>query len=369
VANWSSPGAFAQNFNFSRVTHLNLAFKNINASGDLPAMTVGEKALRDSAHNNGVKFFLSLGGAGIDPIHYHNNMNDPIKRANLAKKLKDYAIANNLDGLDLDLEGNAINNDFAIFMGVIADTMHAHNKLLSAALGALNEGYGSATIPNATLAKLDWLNIMAYDQCGPTWGTPGQHSSYSLAQNAINYWKSRGLPASKCILGVPFYGYGFGAAASPYGYTFNYIATTYPSNVYLDEAGNTIYYNGIFTIIDKTTLAMQQAGGIMIWELTQDAQGNNSLLRAIANTSGITSIQENSKNQFALTIYPNPAEDLLNIQCAESNFLIEIHNYLGETVYTAYNVNTIPLTSFARGLYIVTVTSENKKYIQSIIIQ
>ena len=41
-------------------------------------------------------------------------------------------------------------------------------------------------------------------------------------------------------------------------------------------------YNGLATIRRKTALALDQAGGVMIWELTQDAAGANSLLAAVA---------------------------------------------------------------------------------------
>jgi GH18 family chitinase len=43
-------------------------------------------------------------------------------------------------------------------------------------------------------------------------------------------------------------------------------------------------YNGPATIQRKTELAMRLVGGIMIWELSQDARGNDSLLRVIGAT-------------------------------------------------------------------------------------
>ena len=45
--------------------------------------------------------------------------------------------------------------------------------------------------------------------------------------------------------------------------------------------GGTIYYNGIPTIKSKVQLALQKAGGIMIWQLMQDASGAKSLLNRI----------------------------------------------------------------------------------------
>jgi chitinase len=46
--------------------------------------------------------------------------------------------------------------------------------------------------------------------------------------------------------------------------------------------GNIImYYNNIPTIKKKTELAMEKAGGVMIWQLLGDAPGDNSLLNII----------------------------------------------------------------------------------------
>jgi len=90
----------------------------------------------------------------------------------------------------------------------------------------------------------------------------------------LNYWKGRGLPASKAVLGVPFYGRNswetfaqlVNRGANPYADTYNGIG-----------------YNGITTIKNKTNLAWDQGGGIMIWELSGDFNANNpnSLLSAI----------------------------------------------------------------------------------------
>ena len=45
------------------------------------------------------------------------------------------------------------------------------------------------------------------------------------------------------------------------------------------------YYNGVDTIAKKTSYAMEDLGGIMIWELTQDTQNTEkSLLQTIGNT-------------------------------------------------------------------------------------
>ncbi|HWZ22452.1 MAG TPA: glycosyl hydrolase family 18 protein, partial [Cytophagaceae bacterium] len=250
IPNWANLKTFSDGFNYTRVTHLNIAFKDPNTSGDLPALSANEAYLVNAAHNQGVQVLLSLcGGGSSNDTSKQNLYFKLIKSTNVsafASKITQYVITNHLDGIDLDLEGPAINSDFGSFVQVLADSLHPAGKVLSA---ALSEGYGGASVPTSTFSYLDWINIMAYDACGPTWGTPGQHSSYQFAMDNLAYWKNRGLAKSKAVLGIPFYGYGFDSNFSSSAYPFSYIETNYPDDIYSDQTANTIYYNGISTII------------------------------------------------------------------------------------------------------------------------
>ena len=57
-----------------------------------------------------------------------------------------------------------------------------------------------------------------------------------------------------------------------------------PGDRLLAVDGVEVNYNGPATIRRKTELALQVAGGVMIWELSQDASGAASLLRVIGET-------------------------------------------------------------------------------------
>ena len=153
-------------------------------------------------------------------------------------------------------------------MQELASAMHSRGKLASIAVIANNDGN---TISGSLFSVLDYVQIMAYDD------NNYQHSTYSSAVNSLHFWLNRGLPASKAILGVPFYG-----RDNRYDYaTKNY-------NELLDmgaspNADTWSYYgyNGIPTIRSKTQLALDEGGGIMMWELSGDATGSASLLSAI----------------------------------------------------------------------------------------
>jgi GH18 family chitinase len=109
-----------------------------------------------------------------------------------------------------------------------------------------------------------------------------------MAVSDLDYWtNTRGIAKEKLSLGVPFYGYGFGAGA-PADINFKDLVKQYPGAENTDEVtvagGGIIYYNGIPTIKNKTMLALQNAGGVMIWQLMGDDPGNKSLLNVINTT-------------------------------------------------------------------------------------
>lgn len=281
VPNWVDLNAFSSTIQYSKLTHINIAFENPDANGYL-SFNSGSNAIINAAHAQNVKVFVSLGGGSVSEggairDNYFNLITSGNRTA-FIQKIYDYVVAHNFDGVDMDLEGPAINSDYGGFVIALAAKLHANGKQITA---ALSEGYGGANVPSSTFAAFDWINIMAYDATGP-WqpGNPGQHSPYSMAVNQFNYWTGRGLPASKAIIGLPFYGYGFGANANQ-GISYANIVAQYPGAENQDQVGNTIYYNGIPTIKAKTTFAIQNAGGVMIWELSQDATGAKSLLTAI----------------------------------------------------------------------------------------
>ena len=82
------------------------------------------------------------------------------------------------------------------------------------------------------------------------------------------------------MLGVPFY-------ARPSWAAYGDILSTVPDAWQYDHMsynGMDVWYNGCATIAQKTSYALQTLGGVMIWEVTQDAAGEHSLLTAIGQT-------------------------------------------------------------------------------------
>jgi GH18 family chitinase len=287
VPNWGDVAALAGGLDYGKLTHLNVAFENpMDDGGDL-SFNPQDAALIARAHAHGVRVLVSLGGGAASEDaamrRRYAALLAPARRAGFVATLARYVAAHGLDGLDLDLEGPAITGDYGAFVRALAQALRPRGRLLTA---ALSQGYGGDRVPASAFASLDWVNIMAYDATGD-WSpqSPGQHSSLEFAQGSAAYWLARGLPRSKAVLGVPFYGYGFGAAFRARDYPYAEIVAAHPGAEHADQVGNTIWYNGMPTIRAKTEYVRAEGlAGVMIWSLDSDAPGGRSLLSVIAAT-------------------------------------------------------------------------------------
>ena len=92
-----------------------------------------------------------------------------------------------------------------------------------------------------------------------------------------------GLQSDKIVLGVPFYGWCWGTGCTATAMTYAEIITKWPGATdFYVSGGVTVSYNTPATIVMKTQLS-KTYGGIMIWEIGQDASGASSLMKAIGD--------------------------------------------------------------------------------------
>ena len=270
--------AGANAIDYGKITHLNIAFINPDSLGIL-RKTENLKAVAAIAHAQNVKIMASIGG-GSAPAHYHQLLIGD-KQAKLISDLVDLAVNSDLDGIDVDLEGGLIDGNYENFVINLAKALRQKNKLITAAIATVYK----ESFTDKALVQFDFVNIMSYDRTGP-WNLskPGPHAPYEMAVEDLDYWnKTRGISKEKLSLGVPFYGYGFGGQA-PESMSFKNIILKYPGSENQDQletSGGILYYNGIATIKNKTVLALEKSGGMMIWQLLQDPSGPMSLLTAI----------------------------------------------------------------------------------------
>lgn len=281
----------ASNLDYTKITYLNIAFANPDADGNLTTFQ-GLPTVINNAHTNNVKVLISLGGAELSGTTKNwKNLTQPANVKSFCKKILAYLQTNNLDGADVDLEGNIIGNNYGNFIQTLSSVLKPKGKLTTAAVAT----WFANQIPASAFNYFDFVNIMSYDATGP-WDPkhPGPHSPYSMAVSDLNFWNAKGLASDKTNLGVPFYGYGFYNKATQDEYAYKDIIAQHPGAQNKDQVADTIYYNGIPTIKQKTKLAMQKANGIMIWQLTEDANGNKSLLKAINDVINKSSVTNKS---------------------------------------------------------------------------
>ncbi|PWK81474.1 GH18 family chitinase [Lentzea atacamensis] len=259
---------------YNKLTHINYAFVLPNANGTLQGVPEPGRLqqLVSLGHQNGVKVSIAVGG-------WNNGNDDNFEilaanansRTTFVNALINVVNQYNLDGVDMDWEypdPGVEGDNFTLLMRQLGDALHSRGKLLTAAV--VSEGSVANGVQPAVFGIVDWLNIMAYDGGSP-------HANYDWSINSVNFWKNRGLPASKAVLGVPFY-------SRPTYISYRDLVAQDPANANRD-CYNGNCYNGLPTIRRKTTWAMSNAGGVMNWELSQDTTNSTSLLNAIWETA------------------------------------------------------------------------------------
>lgn len=291
VAAFKGLDAIAARADFRRYTHINIAFANPAAdgsfvAGDALACMPGEAggtttltALRTTvakARRAGSKVLVSLGGGTIPGCSGDwNRLLAPATRPALVRNLLALVDAAGLDGIDIDLEGELLTaidrrGDYSPFIAELGAALHARGKLLTCATAS----YEGGMVPISSLPWFDLVNVMSYDAIGPTWGRAGdEHATLAQAKRDLALWRRRGVPRERLVLGVPFYGYGFGSYRADY-------ATRDLLAAFPDAAGDVIgkrcagcsyvTFNGRATLRAKGELARAQGAGIMVWEIAQD---------------------------------------------------------------------------------------------------
>lgn len=273
---------------FQYLTDINYAFAipTPDSTGHLMPVPRPETlhALVRNAHAHDVRVFISVGGWGIgdgggNDTRFELLANSQITRTNFTQAVMNIVREFHLDGADIDWEYpdpiEPSSSNYVLLMKQLADSLHGAGKKLTAAIVSYHDQWGYG-IKKEIFSIADWLNIMAYDDDYNSFGGKHvPHAPYWLDVRAFDYWiNNRGMPKSKAVMGVPFYGKGPGRGGA-YRQLLSRGADPY-SDVY-----DSIYYNGIKTMKQKTRLALQRGSGIMIWEISEDTSGQYSLLKAI----------------------------------------------------------------------------------------
>ena len=291
--------ALVPDVKFKMCNVINYAFANINSAGNL---VVGNSAhlisVRDKARVNGAKIFLSISGLAAD---FKTMATTGTGRTAFITEAMNLVRLYGMDGLDMDWEfprtDDGTNITYTALMKQLSDSCHTGRKYYLTA--AITAGKYAGAVRDAISNELwlgnyvDWFNIMSYDDFSTT-APFKHHTDLALANASINYWiGTRNMPASKAVLGMAAYGRASGMVQTGTTLSFSDIllqggspqsdSAVVSNGSFLNYK---IYYNGLATVKKKAMLAKQSANGIMMWEKSQDAVDNNSLLKAVCDTIG-----------------------------------------------------------------------------------
>ena len=271
--------ALSKTIQFGKITDLYLSFANpppcagvCTPASDMRFSIDGETdadidTIVHTAHAAGVRVVASIGGDKGDQriIQFY----DAGLSAPVVASLRAFVSAHNLDGVDVDMEDPSnMGAPYLTFTTALTAAFHANGKLVTAAVAR----YLQASMPDAALQQFDLLNIMNY-------------SSYSAAVSVLDFYGNRlKIPRAKLVLGVPFFGSTDDDSREE---SYKNILAAYPNAWKVDLAaggslddGMAFHYVGESTMAQETQLG-KQYGGVMFWDLGDDAPAPHSLLGII----------------------------------------------------------------------------------------
>lgn len=314
----------------ARLTHINYAFAKIGSDlkitlGD-PAVDPGNLAalVKLKNVNPNLKILISVGGWN-DSGRFSDAALTDASRTTFADSVVAFIKKYGLDGVDIDWE-------YPVSGGLATNTKRPEDKqnytlLLAKLREKLNQqgskdgrhywltaagSAGSAYAKNVELSKihqyLDYALVMTYDINGP-WDAytgfnaplypadgPTTYYRWSV-DSAINMYLSSGFPASKLVMGIPFYGYVFkgvnaannglyqtfsSGVSAPYDtiqtqYAANPAFTAYNSGTgapWLFDGNTFVSYDNADSIAQKAQyIKSRKLAGAGIWELSQNKSG------------------------------------------------------------------------------------------------
>ena len=286
-----------------RYTHINIAFANPDArglmvdGGKLTCMPQADKTMMRLDALKGavaalkakdIRVSVSIGG-GVIPACSGDwrTLLSPDRRESTLAGLLQLVDDLGLDGIDVDIEGALLTEidkagNFTPFIAALSAGMKQRGKLLSCATAS----YDGGMIPIDSSPYFDLVNVMSYDAIGPRWGRAGaEHSTYAAAIRDLQLWRARGVEKERLVLGVPFYGYGFGGFRPNWAFR-DLLSSHGQGALQADVIGKAcpgcayITFNAPATIRSKAKLAAERGAGVMVWEMSQDSE-DGALLTAI----------------------------------------------------------------------------------------
>lgn len=258
----------------SRLTDLIVFSVEPTASGaiDLGRLSrIPWERLRTFKTQHRVRIILCVGGWGKSKT-FASVATSAEKRKAFAKSAVKICLNERFDGIDIDWEhprGAAEEEGYGKLLAETRLAFKPHGLMLSVTVAAWQK------LTKEAVSSVDYVQVMAYDH-------DGRHSTFEGAAKDVKTLLDKGVPAQKVVLGMPFYGRDIKKRSR--ALTYRQITVKGRHKPEVDEIDG-VYFNGPATIQKKTRFALDSGlGGVMVWEIGQDAEGENALLRVIHRT-------------------------------------------------------------------------------------
>jgi chitinase len=249
----------------------------INRNGQVDTSSITPDCwnqIQDLRAKQNSRWYLTVGGwersAG-----FANAAATPQSRDHLAKQLIELCQKHSLAGIDLDWEHPHNETEvanYALLLQLIKQQFALHQLQLSIAVA------GWQQLPVDGWNAVDRVHLMAYDN-------PGEHATYESAVRDIASLTKQGVPAQKIVLGLPLYGRKLANPNEAKSYADIWQEhSPEPSS----DTSDGYSFNGRKTVARKAALVIQQhLAGLMVWEVSQDASGEQSLLALMKSELGL----------------------------------------------------------------------------------
>jgi chitinase len=287
---------------YGNLTHIAHAFTKPDAEGRL---IVDDDYLYpelvDAAHENGVKILMSVGGWG-NCEGFPGMAASAEARSRFISDVLEFLRTHHYDGVDIDWEyvSNAgEQQDYVLFVKELSAALRAESPPLELTMAGPSGPYWGSWINYEELvSSFDFIGVMTYDYHGQ-WSDHSGHNSplYSCAGDTCGSWHdsflyhiSRNIPREKLLLGLAFYGRSFDSSEfyQPFERSLEY---GYDEIVELRDSGWIYFWDDcahvpflqkpdksvVLSYDDERSIALKcryvleaGAGGVIIWELTQD---------------------------------------------------------------------------------------------------
>ena len=313
---------------WEQMTHAAHAFVGANEDGSLaPQDGVPDPQLAMAAHEHGVKLILSIGGAASD-VYLNPMAQSPDSLSRFIGEVIEAVRANDYDGIDLDWEHpqteQAQEGYARLLKGLRAalDDLSKQNGGRPYLLTTAVNGWRFGVPGEVFTENCDFVNVMTYDIIGPWSNYLGHHARLTASQTDINngsdlsiesamlFWsQTKGVPAEKLLVGLPFYARGF-RELTPYSVVEEKNSELHTIYIYSElakkleqgwtrqwnvenrapwmtspDGGESVGFDDPESIAGKVRWARDHGYGVMIWAIGQDrlSDGSYPLIQAVSD--------------------------------------------------------------------------------------